>query len=136
MFATRRYCILMLFILFEYLPITSQVCAEVFKVPLKVYSSTLHSGVVSNLSPSPRIVFSEVITLEDAPWIRLQFGRVQLEGSSYLLIRSHQDGETQFLNRQTLAEWRNSSAFFNGPQVTVELVAAGWTSSIPSPSGR
>lgn len=76
----------------------------------------------------PEIVFFNVVTVDGADWLRLQFDSVILAGDpgvdgSFLRLTAVQDGAIQTLNRTTLAQWRNTSAYFNGDRVIVELLA-------------
>lgn len=93
----------------------------------KIHTVNIKSGTLSNPSNQEAVVFSQVIDITGAPWVRLQFGSVNLEGKSYLRITSQQDGSTQIHNQRTLEEWENTSAYFNGSAVTVELVAGAKT---------
>ncbi|MEE9294086.1 MAG: trypsin-like serine protease [Phycisphaerae bacterium] len=114
---------------------------------------SVDSGVVRNTGVVPAVIFSADIGVPGASWLRLRFDNVLLAGSplerrrglkpaarhvdgnldrlesrshndeSYLLIRSHLDGATQLLNNRALSQWRNTSAYFNGDTVTLELHA-------------
>ena len=81
------------------------------------------TGLLSNDSATQRIQHTEVIRLDGADWIRLYFGDVQLDSSSFLRITSDYDGEVQELDAAALEMWSNTTAYFNGDIVTVELVA-------------
>jgi hypothetical protein len=76
-----------------------------------------------------QVVFSEIIGADDAAWVRLEFGDVELAGSifdgnnAYLRITSLLDGGTQFLNARSIIQWQHTSAYFNGRFVKVELIA-------------
>lgn len=80
-------------------------------------------------SSQPVVVFSQVISNPSAPWIRLHFGSVQLAGSaaagneSFLRITSLADGAVQILDSVVLTSWRNTTAYFNGDEVLLELLA-------------
>lgn len=75
-------------------------------------------------------VWSQVIEAEDADWVRLRFSEVVLAKSteqvreSYLRISSLDDGYEQYLDVQSLEEWGNTTAYFNGNAVLVELMAS------------
>lgn len=77
----------------------------------------------------PQVVFTEVVHLPERPWMRLQFEQTQLAGSiddgtaSFIRLTSLHDGATQVLNEITIEQWRNSSAYFNGDAVLVEVLA-------------
>ncbi len=81
----------------------------------------------------PVVVFSAVVSQGGAPWMRLHFQHVFLSGAassgneSFLRITSLGDGAVQVLRRDDLARWRNSSAYFNGDEVLVELLAYSGT---------
>lgn len=70
---------------------------------------------------------SHVVRAEGAPWLRLQFKEVRLQPGSRLRITSLLDGAQQNLDAKGLAQWRNSSAYFNGSAVKVELIPGGGT---------
>lgn len=75
------------------------------------------------------IVHQETIHVDHAPWLRLQFGDIELAGhvregtGAVLRITSLEDGGVQRLDAATIQEWRSTSAYFNGDAVTVELLA-------------
>ncbi len=71
---------------------------------------------------------THVVQAEGAPWLRLRFEGVQLQPGSQLRITSLLDGAQQHLDAKTLRQWRDTSAYFNGPAVRVELIAAAGTS--------
>ncbi len=96
---------------------------------------SIDSGLVANNQPGgpaggrPAVVFSTVASVKGVPWQRLHFGKVELSGSlrdgtaSFLRLTSLEDGGVQVLNWSTLAQWGNSSAYFNGEAVLLELLA-------------
>lgn len=65
----------------------------------------------------------QVIEMAGAPWVRLIFKDVKLQGNAKLRITSLQDGAQQHLDAGNLRHWRNTSAYFNGSAVRVELLA-------------
>lgn len=87
----------------------------------------LDSGPLANPELEPRTVFTEVVTIPGAPWLRLYFGEVVLGRGSVLRVTSLMDGEVQTLDAQALEMWSNTSAYFNGDSVRVELVAQAQT---------
>jgi V8-like Glu-specific endopeptidase len=80
-------------------------------------------------------IWSDVIEIDDADWVRLRFGEVVLAKSteqvreSYLRITSLEDGYEQYLDVDSLDEWGNTTAYFNGSAVLVELMASPNASS-------
>lgn len=75
------------------------------------------------VSQTPK--FSATVRVDDAPWIRLHFGEVRLGKNSYLSITSLEDKSIQRHTAETLEEWNNTSAYFNGEAVKIELYVAG-----------
>ena len=87
----------------------------------------LDSGVQNNPAIGAQTVFSDVVSIEDAAWLRIYFAQVQLEADSFIRITSLLDQEVQELDTNGLAMWENSSAYFNGNALLVEIVAAPGT---------
>jgi len=103
--------------------------------------SSLHypqvdSGLVQNTlaAPSaagvPQVVWSRVVTVGRASWLRLHYHSVSLSGSpepggdgSFLRLTSMRDGAVQRQHLRHVREWQDSSAYFNGDSVLVELLA-------------
>jgi trimeric autotransporter adhesin len=67
---------------------------------------------------------SHVVQREGATWLRLRFDAIELAPGSVLRITSLHDGAQQHLNAGTAVQWRHTTAYFNGPAVRVELLAA------------
>ena len=86
---------------------------------------------LTSLTPAPangETIVRGTVQVPDAKWLRLQIGEFNLGKASYLILTSLQDQGQQRLNGQTLMEWGQSSAYFNGQTVEVELhIAAGET---------
>jgi len=80
------------------------------------------SGILPNPALEHRILHVEPVTAPGAAWLRVYFGETLLGPGSYLRITSELDGEVQELNAEALAMWRNSSAYFNGDSLTIEVV--------------
>ncbi|MBL4698890.1 MAG: hypothetical protein JKX70_08655 [Phycisphaerales bacterium] len=80
-------------------------------------------------------MWSQVIEVDDADWVRLEFSQVTLARStqevreSYLRITSLEDGYEQYLDADSLVEWGNTTAYFNGSAVLVELMMSPNVSS-------
>ena len=96
----------------------------------------IDSGLVSNTSPSPamvginQVVWSKVVTVPGSSWLRLEYEGVMLSGSpdrgsdgSFLRITSLLDGAVMTQHLRHIGEWRDTSAYFNGDSVLVELLA-------------
>ena len=75
------------------------------------------------------VVYSTTVFVPRAPWLRLSFDAVTLAGrveegrGSFLRITSLLDGGVQYLNSVSAAQWANTSCYFNGDAVRVELLA-------------
>jgi hypothetical protein len=85
------------------------------------------SGSLTNHGRDSQVVYEETVQIEDAKWMRLYFGEVQLGAGSILRITSLFDGEVQELDAAGLAMWSDTSAYFNGNELTVEVVAGPQT---------
>lgn len=113
------------------LPIGTSVLGQPAPIPTQNVAVLIDSGLVSASvgGSNPVVVFSQVITVEGAPWVRLYFREVQLgatavgSNKAFIRITSLEDGAEQSLDSNTLARWRNSSAYFNGEHVLVELLS-------------
>ena len=82
------------------------------------------SGPLHNPAGEPQVVFSQDIEVRGAGWLRIYFEDVQMEDGGFVRMTSLEDGEVQELDAASLLLWRNSSAYFNGDTVRVELIAA------------
>lgn len=90
---------------------------------------THDSGLRRNATGVAASADSHILRIEGAAWVRVHFDEVQLEKGSYVRIRSLLDNEVQELDGGTMAMWGNSSAYFNGDAVSIELVADARTSN-------
>lgn len=96
-------------------------------IPSHKQAFTLHSGIFDGrigASYEPASVLRNVIEIPDVPWLKLYFGNCELGSRSYLKITSQEDGAYQYLNSTSLKQWYNTSAFFNGDGVEIELFVA------------
>jgi hypothetical protein len=99
------------------------------ELPSYIAETPLNSGEVQNRGTAPLVVFSGVVRVPNAPWVRLTFDTAILSGNqslgngSYLQITSLQDGAFQILDATSIAQWQNTTAYFNGEAVRVELIA-------------
>ena len=85
------------------------------------------SGLVANAGDAATVVFAEHLQIPDSPWVRVYFGEVHLAQGSHVRITSLLDGEVQILDAGAMEMWGNASAYFNGNNVTVELIAGAGT---------
>ena len=89
--------------------------------PLESYS--YDSGVIGNAGAVSATKITHVVKMDGSHLIRIYFGETQLEQGSFIRMTSLRDGEVQDLDAAELAMWHDSSAYFNGDAVMVELVA-------------
>ncbi|MBU0638469.1 MAG: trypsin-like peptidase domain-containing protein [Planctomycetes bacterium] len=103
--------------------------AQINTPPSRVEKVMVDSGVLRNTGDTPATVWAEAVVLSDATWVRLSFQTAllgedpQTGTSSTLMITSALDGATQYLNAETMRQWHNTSAYFNGDTVLLELIA-------------
>ncbi len=75
-------------------------------------------------------VITETVSEKGAIWLRLFFKDVNLGVKSTLTITSVLDGSTQTLTAATIQNWKNSTAYFNGDKVTLQLTVAPGEKSV------
>jgi len=98
--------------------------------PERAVEVDIDSGILVNNGTESEVIWSEVIHNPEAVWIRLSFEQAQLARqnealkSSVIRITSLDDFATQHLNWITIDQWHNTSAYFNGDSVLIELIAA------------
>ncbi len=80
------------------------------------------SGLRANDGDSSVVLFRENVHVEGAAWLRVYFGAIELAPGSFVRLTSGLDNETQALDAAALVQWGNTSAYFNGDTVVVELV--------------
>ena len=81
-------------------------------------SGLVHGKSLTQMSKPVR----HTVSVPDAPWLQLSLNGTELGQNSYLVITSKLDGAKQIVNSQSLAQWKNQSAFFNGDTVDIKLV--------------
>jgi V8-like Glu-specific endopeptidase len=95
--------------------------------------SHLDTGWVSNRGDSTEAIAAFHVYAPGAEWLRLNFSELVLAGApnlgngSTLKITSLKDGYYQILDQTSAKQWQNTSAYFNGDMVLVELIAAPGT---------
>ena len=92
-------------------------------------------STVTNPSAAPITSSPVVITQASSPWLKLWFGAVNLGAASRIRITGAQDDVVQILDAAALAAWSNSSAYFNGDTVVVELIVAPGDSASATVTG-
>jgi V8-like Glu-specific endopeptidase len=87
-------------------------------------SYELDSGYRSNPTPAVATVYRGTVRFDQAAWLRLLFKHTNLPAGSRLRLTAAADGAVQWFDGASLADYQNGSAYFNGNEVTVELLAA------------
>lgn len=96
-------------------------------IPYRMQAFFRHSGVHDGkygFDARTISVYRDFIKVSNASWLRLYFSKCDLGRRSYIKITSLEDGEQQHLNSNTLKQWHNTSALFNGDAIEVELYVA------------
>jgi hypothetical protein len=91
-----------------------------------MYERHVDSGVHEG---GPGVVWSQVIATPNAAWSRLHFGDCTLGPGSFIRVSSMRDGEVMRLDSAMLEQWRNTTAYFNGDALVLELIAAPGTTA-------
>jgi len=85
------------------------------------------SGVHDHAGEGFERVADTLVEVRDAAWLRVYFSHVRLDGESFVRLTSLKDGESQDLNALDVQMWSDSSAYFNGGMVAIELFAGPGT---------
>lgn len=84
----------------------------------------LDTGVWDGALNADAPVTTEWIRVPRAAWMRIYFSAVPLAPGSAVRLTALKDGESQTLDGPALQMWSNTSAYFNGDTVRLELLAA------------
>ena len=92
------------------------------------------SGPVANPAPHRAVVYSSEVRVPEATWLRLDFDEVRLGwgaagGRAVLRVTSLLDGASQTHTATTIAQWQNTSAYFNGDALRIEILAPPHTAA-------
>jgi V8-like Glu-specific endopeptidase len=79
------------------------------------------SGVHVNTAAFPAVVHNHVIHVPGAPALRVLFALADIGPFDWISVASPISGEVHHLNRDELAKWQNSSAYFNGSTLNLTL---------------
>jgi len=93
-------------------------------VPHRIEPYSLDSGIHNNQGNDFVVASDDVIQFSGAPWLGIVFGNSSLGEQSFVQLTSLKEGAKQKLTSQSMTEWQNASAFFNGDAVEVELHVA------------
>jgi V8-like Glu-specific endopeptidase len=82
-----------------------------------------NSEFVQNRSNKTSTIYTHLVVVEDATSLQIQFGKTIIPEGVVLRTTSLFDGAVQHHRSNTLQQWKNKSAWFNGSMVLVELIA-------------
>ncbi|MEO1278038.1 MAG: GC-type dockerin domain-anchored protein [Planctomycetota bacterium] len=98
--------------------------------PLQQYDvpSFIDSGPLGLPGPAggaEEVIFSATVSAPGAGWSRVRFDAeaTSLPNSMRIRVTSLHDNHDQNLNSMTLEQWKHSSAYFNGNELLVEVLA-------------
>ncbi|HVP73454.1 MAG TPA: trypsin-like serine protease [Phycisphaerales bacterium] len=77
-----------------------------------------------NEADQSQVVYADIVREAGAAWMRLHFAIASVPSGGSVRMTSLLDGEVQQLDAAGLSMWSNTSAYFNGDSVLVELIAA------------
>jgi hypothetical protein len=100
--------------------VQAQMAPAPFLMQPLTWESKNHDGTKQKFN-KPYLAESTVIEINKAPWLRVYFDQTNLGKFSYIVITSLADGAVQKLNANHLLRWQNSTAFFNGDAVKIDL---------------
>ncbi len=99
-----------------------------YRIPVVVESGLVAAPAVSALERADlghQVIFAGEVDVPGASAVRVIFDTAVIDANadSYIRITSQLDGHAQILRARNLAEWKYTSAYFNGDVVTVEILA-------------
>lgn len=109
--------------------LASVAAAQMEPPPSMTVPYELDTGWRLNSAPALRVIHSEQVHNPYANWLRLHFDEVDLGGDELagsgatLRITSYEDGDVQEFSASGIYQWGNSTAYFNGHTVQVEILA-------------
>ena len=103
--------------------------AQVEPPPTLSVPYVVDTGWIRNDTPQERVIISFAVHNEHAEWLRLYFDDVDLGGDvlngtgAILRITSYEDADVQEMNASHVHQWEQTTAYFNGHTVQVEVIA-------------
>ncbi|MHC4816112.1 MAG: trypsin-like serine peptidase, partial [Planctomycetota bacterium] len=101
--------------------------AQVAPTLTEVRNLTLDSGYVDNLTDREEVAFDKVLKTHNVSWIRLFFSACNLPKGSRIRITSLDDKAVQYHDGRSILDYGESSCYFNGGAVRVELLVGPGT---------
>ncbi len=111
-----------------FLPVAA--IAQTAPLSQRIDAYDLNSGRHDGQEAAISLVYQTTVQVAGAPWLRLRFINANLGSGSYLVVTSLLDGAEQRLDAAALAQWQNTSAFFNGDALDVRLYVAPGDSGV------
>jgi V8-like Glu-specific endopeptidase len=90
----------------------------------------MHSGMHDGAGEQFRMAFRQNVHVPGTPWMQLRVADYDLGHASFITLTALADGGWQQLDAQTLPQWENATAVFNGDTVQVELHVAPGDSGV------
>lgn len=93
---------------------------------------SVDSGWAQNTGETSGVIFAELIEVEEASWVRVDFEIASLgeapRGGKPTIVRvtSVREASSQRLTGEHVEQWQHMSAYFNGNAVLVEVIG-DWT---------
>lgn len=103
--------------------------AQIGTPPTITVDYPVDTGWVPNRGAARDVILSFDVYQPQAEWLRLYFSEIYLGGDlpagnqAILRVTSLEDGAVQEMNATHVRQWGNSTAYFNGDAVQVEVVA-------------
>ncbi len=79
------------------------------------------AGEAPGQASNHQIVYSTEVRYPDKEWLRLEFGTVELNDGAYIVVTSAADGYYQILDAVSIEQWGNTSAYFNGDRLFIDV---------------
>ncbi len=79
------------------------------------------AGESPSQASNHQLVYSTEVRYPDKEWLRLEFGTVQLNDGAYIVVTSAKDGYYQILDATSIQQWNNTSAYFNGDRLFIDV---------------
>ena len=110
--------------------------AQTAEIPFHVEPHSLDSGTHDGDGLDVTRPFQSEIRIDGAEWMQVVFASSELGRSSWVSIRSLEDGDVQTLDAQSMREWGQRTAYFNGDAVEITLHVAPEDKGVFADVGR
>jgi len=107
--------------------LAASAASQVAPVYTEVRKLTLDSGYMDNVTDQETVVFTKVLETQNVTWIRLYFSNCNLPKGSRIRMTSLADKAVQFHDGRSILDYGETSCYFNGGSVRVELLVGPGT---------